>query len=152
MLQKIMVVLAALALILVTACGSPTPAPTVIPTESAVIDTALLANDWQWIGLTVPARQITIETPENYILSFQDNGTVLIKAACTNATRNYTADNGVLTFSIWPVTIAGCQSNSRSDQFFGLIGSAARYHFNDGNLYINLKTDGGMMTFAPAAP
>jgi D-alanyl-D-alanine carboxypeptidase len=127
---------------------TPTIVPTVKPTEAAVIDVALLANDWHWIGLIVPTQQIAIEKPENYTLSFQDNGTVLIKAACTNVTRNYTAYNNVLTFSIYPVDIAGCESNSRSDQFFGLLGDAARYHFKDGNLTIDLKADGGTLTFA----
>jgi len=131
---------------------APTIAPTVKPTEPAVIDTALLANDWHWIGLTDPTQQIAIETPANYVLAFQDDGTVLIVADCNNATGNYTTDNGVIAIAVGPMTMAACPPASRSDQFVKLLGNAARYTFKDGNLYIDLKADGGTLTFAsPAA-
>jgi heat shock protein HslJ len=130
----------------------PTDAPAAVPTVSrpqpAAIDVALLENDWHWIGLTDPTQQIAIETPANYVLSFQGDGSVLIKADCNNATGSYTTANGAITIAVGPMTLAACPPDSRSDQFVKLLGNAARYHFKDGNLYIDLKADGGTLAFA----
>jgi D-alanyl-D-alanine carboxypeptidase len=172
-MKKSLVSILLIAAVLLTACGSgtsqpaatpttyptpesvapPTDAPALVPTVARpaqpVIDAALLANDWYWIGLSDPTQQIAIEKPADYVLAFQGDGTVLIKADCNNATGTYQTDNGALTIAVGPMTKAACPPGSRSDQFVTLIGNAARYHFKDGNLYLDLKTDGGTLTFAP---
>ena len=128
----------------------PTPETVAPPTDvPAAIDVALLANDWYWIGLTDPTQQIAIETPANYVLSFEGDGTVLIQADCNNATGNYTTADGAISITVGPMTRAACPPDSRSDQFVKLLGNAARYSFKDGNLYIDLKADGGTLVFAP---
>ncbi len=131
---------------------APTPVPTVARPTPAPIDAALLANEWHWIGLTDPTQQIAIETPANYVLTFNPDGTVAIKAHCNNAAGTYTTDQGAMTITVGPMTAAACPPDSRSDQFVKLIGNAARYFIKDGNLLIDLKADGGTLTFAsPAA-
>ena len=47
------------------------------------------------------------------------------------------------------MTQAACPEGSRSDQLVTLLGSAARYFFEDGQLFIDLLADGGTMAFAP---
>jgi D-alanyl-D-alanine carboxypeptidase len=172
-MKKSLVSILLIAAVLLTACGSgnsqpaatpttfptpetvapPTDAPTLVPTVARpaqpVIDAALLANDWHWIGLSDPTQQLAIEKPADYVLAFQGDGTVLIKADCNNATGTYQTDNGAISITVGPMTMAACPPGSRSDQFVTLIGNVARYSFKDGNLYIDLKADGGTLTFAP---
>jgi D-alanyl-D-alanine carboxypeptidase len=172
-MKKSLVSILLIAAVLLTACGSgnsqpaatpttfptpetvapptdaPTPVPTVARPAQPVIDTALLANDWHWIGLSDPTQQIAIEQPADYVLAFQGDGTILVQADCNNATANYTTADGAITIAVGPMTKAACPPGSRSDQFVTLISNVARYSFKDGNLYIDLKADGGTLTFAP---
>jgi hypothetical protein len=49
------------------------------------------------------------------------------------------------------MTLAACPPDSRSEQFVELLGGAARYFFEDAELYIDLMADGGTMAFARAS-
>lgn len=164
---KLHAMLAAMLIVMMvlSACGAtatPTPAPTVEPTAepTAVPPTeepaaeapdagALAANLWQWTSFTSPVEQFDVETPENYVVIFGDDGTVSIKADCNNASGSYTVDAGSLTIEVGPMTVAACPPGSRSDQFVKYLGFAARYFFEDTQLYIDLFADGGTMVFAP---
>ena len=142
----------------------PTAAPTEEPTEEPMVDsseteteetmadlTALLEHPWQWVSFTNPVEQFEVEAPESYLLTFNSDGTVNVKADCNNAAGSYTADATGLMIQIGPMTMAACPPESRSDQFVQLLGGAALYFFEDGNLYIDLMADGGTMVFAPAS-
>ena len=134
----------------------PTTAPAVEETASPV-DTAnadleaLTATAWMWVGFTDPIQQFSVDNPENYTLSFQDDGTLNIKADCNNATGGYTVDGSSIKIEVGPMTKAACPPESLSDQFIEHLGYAAIYFFEDGNLYIDLFADGGTLEFAPAA-
>jgi C-terminal processing protease CtpA/Prc len=109
----------------------------------------LTSYPWLWASFTSPMEQFEVETPENYVLSFNKDGTVNIKADCNNAGGSYTTEGGSLSIEIGPMTKAACPPESRSDQFVTLLGSAALYFFEDAQLYIDLLADGGTMRFAP---
>jgi D-alanyl-D-alanine carboxypeptidase len=127
--------------------------PTALPPTVGTPDVgALTANPWQWVSFTDPLQQFEVEMPASYLLTFNEDGTVNIVADCNNASGSYTEDAGSLTIEVGPMTMAACPSESRSDQFVGLLGSAARYFFEDGSLYIDLFADGGTLAFAPADP
>lgn len=118
--------------------------------ETEEVDlTALTVTPWQWISFTNPVEQFELETPKGYVLYFSEDSTVQIKADCNNANGSYTADDSSLTIAIGPMTMAACPEGSRSDQFVQLLGGAAIYFFEDGNLFIDLMADGGTMTFSP---
>jgi heat shock protein HslJ/C-terminal processing protease CtpA/Prc len=159
---------------LLAACGgeaqpTATPAPVVEPTvavaptvepttESETRSTAaetgdldaLTANTWQWVSFTDPLQQFEVEMPENYLLTFNEDGTVNIKADCNQASGSYTDDAGSLTIEVGPMTMAACPPESRSDEFVQNLGFAVRYFFEGDTLYIDLMADGGTMAFAPA--
>ena len=90
--------LLSLMVVLLAACGgeqaqpTATAEPAVQPAveEAAVSPTAdtpdpamLTANTWQWVSFTDPLQQFEVEEPENYLLTFNDDGTVNIKADCS---------------------------------------------------------------------
>jgi heat shock protein HslJ len=111
--------------------AEPTPEPTSvvseIDTKSEMLDpSALIQHPWQWVSFTSPVEQFQVETPENYVLTFNDGGTVNIKADCNNASGSYTVDDGSLTIEVGPMTMAACPPDSRSDQFAGLLGGAVK--------------------------
>jgi D-alanyl-D-alanine carboxypeptidase len=117
--------------------------------EGAIVG-ALQAYPWQWEYTTTPVEQFDVDSPESYLVTFDEDGTVNIKADCNNAIGSYTDDAGALTITLGPMTLAACPEGSRSDQFLAYLASAARYFIEDSNLYIDMMADGGTMAFAPA--
>lgn len=119
----------------------------------AIEGDALTANPWQWVAFTSPVEEVAVATPERYQLTFGEDGIVEIVADCNTAIASYGVDGtnaGSLTMSVAPRTTDACPPDSRGDQFLKLLGGAARYFFQDGQLYIDLFADGGTMAFAPA--
>ncbi len=153
--------------LLLAACAGSTATPTTAPvetqptqepeveevettTETLPVETVDLGDTtWSWIAFTNPNEAITVEMPENYTLTFNDDGTVNIKADCNNAVGTYTLDGSSITIEVGPMTMAACPPESRSDDFIQYLGFAAIYFFEEGNLLIDLMADGGTMAFAP---
>jgi len=140
-----------------TATAVPEVEPVAETTKAPSLDVeaaalgALTVKSWQWVSFTDPLQQFELERPENYLLTFNQDGTVAIKADCNNAMGSYTTEAGSLKIEVGPMTLAACPPESRSDEFVANLGYAARYFFEDGFLYIDLFADGGTMAFAPAA-
>jgi heat shock protein HslJ len=95
-------------------------------------------------------EQFDIETPENYLLTINDDGSLNIKADCNNASGNYTIDGSSLSIEVGPMTRAACPPGSLSDQFIKYLGFSAIYFFQGGNLFVDMMADGGTMEFAHA--
>jgi heat shock protein HslJ len=132
----------------------PTAAPAAEETEDseemASADAgALVGSTWQWEAFTNPAEQYQVDDPENYTLTFMDDGTVSIKADCNNAIGSYTVDGSSIAIELGPMTMVACPEGSRSDSFVTYLGSAAIYFFEDDSLFIDLMADGGTMEFSP---
>ncbi len=152
--------------ILLGACTSPAPAPTAtpeptpIPEPTAVPEpvldtmsqTELVGVTWQWIGLreTMPASQSMIADSENYTLTFNEDGTVNIKADCNVAIGSYQLSGDQLTISLGPTTLAECGPESSYSQFLTLLEQAAGAGMGYGNLVITLANDAGEMIFQRA--
>ena len=132
------------------------PEPTAEPTEEPVAETeevdltALMDTPWQWISFTNPMEQFEVEMPENYSVTFNEDGTLNVMADCNNASGSYTVGDSSLTIAMGPNTMAACPEGSRSDQFVQLMTGAAIYFFEDDSLFIDLMADGGTMAFRPA--
>lgn len=156
-------------LILVTllaACSpksTPTAEPTAVPVQEQAAEPTAAAEEvapaytealqgtaWKWVSFTNPTEQYDVENPENYIVTFQVDGTVMIKADCNNASGSYTIDGSSLRIEIGPMTKAMCPPDSRSDDFVKYLGAAAIYSIKDQTLLIDLMADGGSMSFLPA--
>jgi len=108
----------------------------------------LRANPWQWVAFTNPMEQSTIENPQNYVVTFNDDATVNIVADCNNANGSYVTDRSSITITVGPMTMASCPPESHSDDFVKYLGSAAIYFFENEYLFIDLFADGGTMEFA----
>ena len=95
-------------------------------------------------------EQFDVETPPAYQLTVNVDGTLDIVADCNNTYGTYVTVDSSLNIEVGPETLAACPPKSRSDQFLKLLGGAAIYSFQDGNLHIDLFADGGTLVFAPA--
>lgn len=147
--------------LLVTACAAPappepTPVPEPLPTAEVVLQSIsqaeLLGETWQWVGLreTMPAGQAVIPDPENYTLTFNEDGTVSIQADCNAAMGSYELSGDLLTITLGPTTLAECGPESSYSQFLALLGQAAGVGQGYGNLVITLAEDAGEMFFQRA--
>ena len=133
-----------------TEVPSPTveqPASVPPPEEDLLM---LRANPWQWVFFTNPVEQYSIDDPQNYIATFNNDATMNIVADCNNASGSYVVDGSSITIQVGPMTLVACPEGSRGDDLVKYLGSAAIYFFKDGHLFIDLMADGGTMEFAPA--
>ena len=154
------------ALVLTVACGSTADAP--LPTSTALPATGaptaeptplpprpdqsalLTAHPWQWVAFTSPIEQYTIDYPQDYLLTFNSDGTVNIKTDCNSAGGTYTVDGSSLTIEVGPMTLVACSEDSRSDELIKYLEFTVDYFFQADNLFIDLYADGGTLEFAPA--
>jgi len=146
----------------ISACSSPTtvPEPTAVPEPTPVPEPVLesinqgeiVGVTWQWISLveTMPAAQSVVPDPENYTLTFNEDGTVNIKADCNVAMGSYELSGDQLTISLGPTTLAECGPDSSFSQFLSLLEQAAGVGTAYGNLVITLANDAGQMAFQRA--
>ena len=148
-----------LALLALSACRAvvaPVAAPAQADAAATTATTtgdpyeALTANPWQWVSFTSPVEQFDVETPLAYLLTVNEDGTLDIVADCNVTYGTYTSVESSLNIEVGPDTLAACPPESRSDQFLKLLGGAAIYFFQDGNLHIDLFADSGTLVFAPA--
>ena len=158
---KLLVTILSAFSMLLGACSSPTPAPTAtpeptaIPAPTAVPQTfpestsqaELVGETWQWVGLRemTPAAQSVIPDPENYTLTFKDDGTVSIKADCIAAEGAYYLNGDQLTIDIEPTIQMDCGPESAYNQFLTSLGQASGVGMGYGNLVITLKNEAGEM-------
>ena len=89
-----------------TQAPQPTQAPTEAPTPTQAASPTLTTNSWQWVGYAV--EQFKLDQPGNYLVTFQEDGTVAIKADCNNVGGSYTADDSGLEIKLGPMTTAAC--------------------------------------------
>jgi D-alanyl-D-alanine carboxypeptidase len=137
--------------------SSPAPTLALIPTveEPAAVpppedDLVMLrSTPWQWVSFTNPVEQFTIDNPQNYVVTFNNDATLNATADCNNANGSYTTDSSSITVVMGPMTMAACPEGSHSDDFIKYLSSAAIYFFKDRHLYIDLFVDGGTMEFTP---
>ncbi|NTV03532.1 META domain-containing protein, partial [bacterium] len=127
--------------------ATATPAAVPPPTEELA---RLRANAWQRAAYSGATESFTVNNPGNYILSFNSDGTLAVKADCNQAAGSYQGEGGSLALTLGPVTAAACGEDSRSEQLLKLLPGAALYRFDHEELLIELMADGGTLTFAPA--
>ena len=144
-----------------SACGVPSPttapSPDTTPPTSASTEEATplptsgmnrLIGTWQWVAFSDPVQgETVIAKPENYLITFNEDGTVQVKADCNRAQGTYTADENTLKIELGPTTLVACGEGSRGDDFLTYLGYVAAYLFDGDTLLLDLKADGGTMSF-----
>ncbi len=65
----------------------------------------LRANLWQWVSFTNPVEQYSVDSPQNYVVTFDNDATINIVADCNNANGSYVIAGTSITIHVGPMTM-----------------------------------------------
>ncbi len=109
---------------------------------------ALVGPVWLWQSTQMGDGAVTApDNPNMYSLQFSDSGLVSIQADCNRASAAYTLDGSTITITPGPTTLMACPEGSLGGDFLEQLNNAAIYFFQDGDLFLDIKFDGGTMRF-----
>jgi len=114
-MKKIMIfTLVFASLLFLAACGTASTSDTI---------TGIV---WQWTGVKdrVTGEETTVPNPENYTITFNEDGTLVGKADCNTFSGTYSQENG-FSIMLGPTTMAYCGETSMDTQYLQLLGSVA---------------------------
>jgi heat shock protein HslJ len=115
-------VLACLSIVLVVgvACAPP---PTPVPPTATPANT-ITNIVWQWTSVTTkPTGETTkVSDPQNYTITFRDDGTLSGKADCSTFSGTYSQEGG-FTITLGASTMAACGEGSLDQQYLELLGA-----------------------------
>ena len=92
---------------------------------------------------------LTIEESYKYTLEFEFDGRMLLRADCNFGSGNYTRSEDQLDLELGLLTRAACPPDSYSDRYLSDLSQVASYRLDDGDLYLSLEADGGVLVFSP---
>jgi heat shock protein HslJ len=120
-------------------------------TRPAVTTPSLVGTRWHWARTLL--RDGSERLPANaaaYVLDFQRDGRLAVRADCNTGTGTYTIDGATLALGTLTSMQTVCPGTSLSEVFLQQLQSSGPVHLRDGKLLINLKNDAGTMEFVPA--
>ena len=112
-LSTLMLACLSIVLIMAAACvPPPTPVPAAATPSNEITNIV-----WQWTSVTnkPTSAKTTVPNPQDYTITFRDNGTLSGQADCNKFTGTYSQQNG-FTIKLGASTMAACGE--------GLIGPA----------------------------
>lgn len=122
-----------------------------IPTTLFAADTNMtaLSGTWHWVDTVTPGETFKSSDPELYQLQFDESGKrASIRADCNRGQGQVTSgQDGTIAIGPFALTRAMCPPGSFSDMFAGDVGRAVHYSTKDGDLYLELPTNSGVMHF-----
>jgi heat shock protein HslJ len=125
-------------LIVLTACAAPPPRAAT-PTPASTITNVV----WEWVSVTdrTTSSTTTVPDPQNYTITFRDDGTLSGKADCNSFTGTYSQESG-FSITLGAMTMAACGEGSLDQQYVTLLGEVAAGG-PDGSGGLALETAGG---------
>ena len=121
--------------------GGPPPAD---------VPATIVGVEWEWVSLTTPVEQLTIDDPDHYTLTLLPEGRVTARLDCNRGTGKYTLDELTkkIDIGMLATTRAMCAPASRADRFAKLIEDASvAWLAEDGSFMLELPADSGTLRF-----
>ena len=113
----------------------------------------LFGTRWDWVETKYGNdTSLAPSQPGKYQLFFLPDEVLDLLADCTAIAGKYTVQGGTMTIDLSNAGNVNCGANSQATQFVRDAQSAVSYLIKDGQLYIALKLDTGIMQFAPGQP
>lgn len=126
-------------------------APGVASVAEPNMNSEIVGVTWRWQEIqSMDGTSTTVSDPVNYTLILNQDGTFNIQADCNQGSGGYTLDGSQLTLEVGTLTLAACPPESLSDRYIELLGFVGSYVIEDGELYLSLMADGGILRFSPA--
>ena len=91
---------------------------------------------------------ITPSHPADYSLTFLPDGTLAIVAGCVRTTGTFRVDGPILAVSFDDAPRPQCRPEPLAERYLRDLAEVSSHVFRDGNLYLSLRTDAGIMAFA----
>jgi heat shock protein HslJ len=113
---------------------------------------ALTGVRWAW--QTFQGSDGTIvrpHDPSQYTVEFLPDGTLAIQADCTQAKGTYTVDHATMDLRIGERTPGICPPGALMDRFLRDLDQVTSHVFRNGQLYLALPMDAGILAFAPTS-
>ncbi|MGH2617219.1 MAG: META domain-containing protein, partial [Thermomicrobiales bacterium] len=115
---------------------------------SLTLRPALMSVRWEWREFQGSDDSLVApENPEDYTLTFLPEGKLAIQADCNRAMGTFTVDGPTLDLVVGGVTRVMCPPGSLMEHFLRDLDDASSHVFRDGNLYLALPVDAGIMEF-----
>ena len=104
---------------------------------------------WKWSAMqeTVPASQSVVPDPQNYTITFNDDGSAAIKTDCNNVTGTYKINGSDLTITLGASTLMACGDASLDTIYLASLSKVNSYAVVNGQLQLKFANDGGKMDF-----
>src|SRR5512136_2437499 len=115
-ISHFVLLLACLSIVLMVT-GACVPLPTPVP-AAATPSNAITNVIWQWTSVTNQTTKETTEvpSPQDYTITFRDDGTLSGKADCNTFTGTYSQASG-FSITIGATTMAACAEGSLDQQY-----------------------------------
>jgi len=114
---------------------------------------SLTAVVWEWHEFLGGDDSVVAPAdPARYTVEFLEDGKLAVGADCNRATGTYTVDGPSLELTLGAMTRAMCPPDSLSERFVRDLGDVRSHVFREGNLFLALKMDAGIMEFAAQVP
>jgi heat shock protein HslJ len=111
--------------------------------DDASSSDSITGVEWQWQSVTNQTTNdtTTVPNPENYTITFNEDGTFEGQADCNSIAGSWSQDNG-FSITVGPSTLAFCGEASLDQVYVALLGSVAAGG-PDGAGGLALETAGG---------
>lgn len=111
---------------------------------------AVMGKTWQWESTVAPADKVAPRNPEQYTISFGQNGRLQARFDCNSGGGGYKIAAGKLSFGQLMSTRMACAPDSQEGPFMRALGLVESFFVEDGQLFLGLKGNSGTMRFRPA--
>lgn len=117
--------------------------------QPAATEAGLAGVTLQWPGYTNAAGEtVTVDNPEDYLLTFLPDGTFNVVADCNVGGGSYTfGEDGTLQLGPIRLTMAACPDGSRGSEFVSFLENVSGAEVGDDGAVTLTSTDGGSATF-----
>ena len=127
-----------------------------VPTAEAIpamenADMSLTGRVWTWAAREVDGTTTVITDPDNYSLTFNDDGTFYARLDCNNGGGMYTNEEGTLTMTGVRTTLALCPPGSLAGEMSTAFEQPLGYAVT-GNVLTLSHPDGTIDTYMDNAP
>lgn len=111
---------------------------------------SLVGVTWQWEEFASGAEAFEVSDPQNYTITFNDDGSAFIRADCNRVFAQYTSESeGSISLMLGPTTLAGCPPGSLEQNFTAALSNVAVFSFTeDGGLLLEAPADSGSLLFS----
>lgn len=108
---------------------------------------------WEWVEFAGGNDEtLRPADPSAYTVAFVNRGDFAVRVDCNSGGGTSTVDLGAIDLRLEVITEAVCADPELDRSFLGMLEEAASFIVREGDLYLGLPADAGILRFAPRLP